>query len=67
MPFQREVEGSRLSAVGFGQDLHASGSDVFGVGFAGNFKGAVRRAIIDDDDVQIGVVGVQDRADRCER
>ena len=58
-----EVEGGGLASVGLGEHLEAAGGDLGGVGLAGHFGGAVAGAVVDDDDVQVLVVGVEHRAD----
>ncbi len=58
-----EVERGGLAAVGLGEDLDAAGGDFGGVGLAGDLEGAVAGAVVDDDDVEVGVVGVEHRAD----
>ena len=57
------VERGGLASVGLGENLHAAGGDLSGVGFCGHFGGAVERAVVDDDDVEVLVVGVEHRAD----
>ena len=60
---ERVVERGGLASVGLGKALHAAGGNLARVGCARHLGGAIRRAVVDDDDVQILVVGVQHRAD----
>ncbi len=62
-PFQRIVEGRGLAAVGLGEDLNLTGGNLRGVGLAGYLDGVVRRAVVNDDDVEVLVVGVEHRSD----
>ena len=57
------VERGGFASIGLGEDLDAAGGDLVGVGFAGHFGGAVAGAVVDDDDVEILVVGVEHGAD----
>jgi hypothetical protein len=62
-PVEGVVERGGLAAVGLGEHLHAARGDLGGVSLAGHLGGAVARAVVDDDDVEVGVVGVEHRAD----
>ena len=62
-PVQRVVERRGLASVGLGEHLHAAGGDLGGVGLRGHLGGAVGRSVVDHDDVEILVIGVEHRAD----
>ena len=56
---QRKVEGIGFAAVGFGQNQQTPGSGLKGRGVAGKFQCSICRTIVDDNDAQVGVVGVE--------
>ena len=60
---ERVVERGGLAFIALGEDLHAAGGDFPGVGRGGHFGGAVFGAVVDDDDAEVFVVGVEHRAD----
>ncbi len=60
---ESEVKSFGFASVGFGEDGDAAFGDLFGVGFGGDFVGVVLAAVVDDDDVDVFVVGHQDGAD----
>ena len=60
---ERVVERGGLAFIALGENLNAAGGDLLGVGRGGHFGGAVLRAVVDDDDVEVLVVGVEHRAD----
>ena len=57
------VERRGLALVALGKDLDAARGDLLGVGRGGHFGGAVLRAVVDHDDAEVFVVGVEHRAD----
>ena len=57
------VERGGFASIGLGEHLHAAGGDLLRVGCGGHFGGAVAGAVVDDNDVQILVVGVEHGAD----
>ena len=57
------VECGGLASIALGENLHAAGGDLLRVGGGGYLGGAVAGAVVDDDDVEILVVGVEHRAD----
>ena len=60
---ERVVERGGLAFIALGEHLHAAGGDLLRVGCRGHFGGAVGGAVVDDDDVEVLVVGVEHRAD----
>ena len=60
------VEGCGLAFIGFSEHLEPAGGDLLRVGAGGHFSGAILRAIVDHDDAEILVVGVENRADRSD-
>ena len=62
-PVEGEVQRGRLAPVGLGQHLNASIGDLGRIGLARRLGRAVARAVVDDKDAQIRVVGVEHRAD----
>src|SRR5208282_2271193 len=57
------VEGGGLAFIVLGEHLQAAGSDVLCVSGGGHFSGAVAGAVVDDDDAEVFVVGVEHGAD----
>jgi len=59
---ERVVEAAALPPLGLVRTWTAGG-DFRGISIASDFEGAVAGAIVDDDDVEVLVVGVEDGAD----
>ena len=61
--FEGKVESRGLAAVGLDEHFDATGGDLRFVSLARDLSGAVGGAIVDDEDVDVFVIGVQHRAD----
>ena len=59
---ERVVERGGFAFIALGEDLHVAGGDFLRVGGGGYFGSAVLRAVVDDDDAEIFVIGVEHRA-----
>ena len=60
---ERKVERGGFASVGLGQDADTAGGDLRAIGVARDVEGVVGRSVVDDDHVEIFVVGVEHRAD----
>jgi len=57
------VEGGGLALIVLGEHLQAASGDIPRVSGGGHFSGAVARTVVDDNDAQVFVVGVEHGAD----